>query len=57
MPADVVYLANLNTYDAFFDLVVKIKKKCHDQEHRRGFPETPGVGPDRPGADDENGGN
>jgi hypothetical protein len=26
--ADVVYLANLNTYDAFFDLVVKIKKKC-----------------------------
>ena len=26
--ADVVYLANLDTYDAFFDLVVKIKKKC-----------------------------
>ena len=26
--ADTVYLANLNTYDAFFDLVVKIKKKC-----------------------------
>jgi len=26
--SDVVYLANLNTYDAFFDLVVKIKKKC-----------------------------
>ena len=25
--SDVVYLANLNTYDAFFDLVVKIKKK------------------------------
>ena len=26
--SDVVYLANLDTYDAFFDLVVKIKKKC-----------------------------
>lgn len=26
--ADVVYLANLNTYDAFFDLVVRIKKRC-----------------------------
>jgi hypothetical protein len=26
--ADVVYLANLDTYDTFFDLVVKIKKKC-----------------------------
>jgi hypothetical protein len=25
---DLVYLANLHTYDAFFDLVVKIKKKC-----------------------------
>ncbi len=26
--ADEVYLANLNTYDAFFDLVVKVKKRC-----------------------------
>jgi hypothetical protein len=26
--ADTVYLANLNNYDAFFELVVKIKKKC-----------------------------
>ena len=26
--ADEVYLANLNTYDTFFDLVVKIKKRC-----------------------------
>jgi len=26
--SDVVYLASLNTYDAFFDLVVKIKKRC-----------------------------
>jgi len=26
--SDVVYLANLNTYNTFFDLVVKIKKKC-----------------------------
>ncbi len=26
--ADEVYLANLNTYDTFFDLVVKVKKRC-----------------------------
>lgn len=34
---DVVYLANLNTYDAFFDLVVKIKKRCQIKNSAAAF--------------------
>jgi hypothetical protein len=35
--ADAVYLANLNTYDAFFDLVVKIKKRCQIKNSAAAF--------------------
>ena len=35
--ADTVYLANLNTYDAFFDLVVKIKKRCQIKNSAAAF--------------------
>ena len=34
---DVVYLANLNTYDAFFDLVVRIKKRCQIKNSAAAF--------------------
>lgn len=35
--ADAVYLANLNTYDAFFDLVVRIKKRCQIKNSAAAF--------------------
>lgn len=34
---DVVYLAHLNTFDAFFDLVVKIKKRCQIKNSAAAF--------------------
>ena len=34
---DAVYLANLNTYDAFFDLVVRIKKRCQIKNSAAAF--------------------
>jgi hypothetical protein len=35
--ADTVYLANLKTYEAFFDLVVKIKKQCQIKNSAAAF--------------------
>ena len=34
---DAVYLAHLNTFDAFFDLVVKIKKRCQIKNSAAAF--------------------
>jgi hypothetical protein len=34
---DAVYLANLNTYDAFFELIVRIKKKCQIKNSAAAF--------------------
>jgi hypothetical protein len=34
---DVVYLAHLNTYDAFFELIVRIKKKCQIKNSAAAF--------------------
>jgi hypothetical protein len=35
--ADTVYLANLKTYDAFFDLVVRVKKRCQIKNSAAAF--------------------
>jgi hypothetical protein len=35
--ADVVYLANLNTYDAFFKIIVEIKKRCQIKNSAAAF--------------------
>jgi hypothetical protein len=34
---DEVYLANLNTYDAFFDLIVRLKKRCQIKNSAAAF--------------------
>ena len=34
---DAVYLANLNTYDAFFELIVRIKKRCQIKNSAAAF--------------------
>jgi hypothetical protein len=35
--ADVVYLASLNIYDAFFELIVQIKKHCQIKNSAAAF--------------------
>lgn len=37
LAGDAVYLAHLNTFDAFFDLVVKIKKRCQIKNSAAAF--------------------